>query len=204
MTADTSGRRRAVQAARAAGLATHCAAGLAVGHREAERLLRVAEGCIRTASAALGAAPSAPVDGDMDLRPSTAVPGSGTSKAARRRRKKRLATAGGMNAGADATGSGKVAEVMDVDDSHGGGGVEEEPAAGAALGQLAGKGIIDLRAGSYEARGAEATSSTSSTSQARKRYEGFDIHQLRMLAKWAKLCTTGTRKELVRSLADAD
>ena len=54
--AQSNGRRTALQAARAAGLAVHAASGLALGTSvEASRLLRVAEGLCRAASALLSA-----------------------------------------------------------------------------------------------------------------------------------------------------
>eukprot|EP00959_Pyramimonas_sp_CCMP1952_P031844 668103-Pyramimonas_sp.AAC.1 len=58
-TQDARAARAMLEAARGAVLATHAAAGLAGGQREAVRLIRAAEGLLRTAVAVL-ATPRAP------------------------------------------------------------------------------------------------------------------------------------------------
>ena len=101
-------RASALEAARAAALATHAAAGLALGcNRQAARALRAAEACSRTAVALLSA-PPAPT-------PSARLPEDAAEEPPRRRRRRRGKRGGRRRAaeeGPAGAGHGPMADAL--------------------------------------------------------------------------------------------
>ena len=103
-TTDARSAKATLDAARGAVLATHAAAGLASGQREAVRLIRAAEGLLRTAVAVL-ATPSSPA--------LVAAPLADPAASSRRRRRPR---GRGGSKGGDENGKHYiVADGMDID-----------------------------------------------------------------------------------------
>ena len=146
----SASRRRAVQAARGACLAVHCAAGLSVGCLTAERLLRSAEGLVRAAIATMGgeAAEAGSEQVAVAKVPSpVAAQGQGVSRSARRRRRRRaavvsgLAVAGEGAVAPEGSTAGVAPEVSEVGVRHS---VEGEPAASAAAVPSRGASVASL------------------------------------------------------------
>ena len=135
--------KNVLEMARAASLATHCAAGSAAAAgpraRQALRMLRSAEALCRTAAAALSAAPSeAPAGHGGQVHAKPPAPqqqsGAGTSRSARRRRRAREAKATGNGAALDGGVSGDLgsAGMMQLEDTTSVDAATAAPAASAA------------------------------------------------------------------------
>ena len=210
--ATAHGRRLAAEASRASLLSLHAAAGLSWPHDvAAARLLRAAEGLVRSAVAVLvssaGAASEAQKDEKKVGAPSGA--GNGSSRSARRRRRRRGALGKG---GLEPPTEGSLQDDRDVvmvpdkitvgELASGGALVEVGEVYGqdkmvAGCGDLAGEALVP-------APGAPALSSSSSATNIRtdaSRFDGMDTTLLRRLAAGLGLSSAGSRRDLIRRLA---